>query len=176
MSESDDKVVNEEMIKSFKEYQFTKQLIKITKNDDIMNNALITYLSCWILGISYGQSNHNTKDFAFLSQMVKSIITRFESLSGFQFQDSQNIFNHIYDHLRPAYYRLLFNLPITNPLTQKIKQEYKVLFDLVKESVRPIFSLFNGVICDDEIAYLTLHFSRIYTDESGFHKIHKKKH
>ena len=103
-----------------------------------------------------------TKDCILISDMVGKIMTRFEYLSGVHYQDREEIFIQLYSHFRPAYYRLLFKLPIFNPLCDKVKEEYGELYQLMEETMKPFHVIFGEEIQSGEIAYLTMHFASIY--------------
>lgn len=143
---------------AMKEYDFSKEILLLT-NQTADFSAL--YLCAWILGLSIGSPDETTKDYEFIMELVKRIILRFEALSGIRFTNQALVINQLYTHLRPAYYRLYFKLPIINPLHAKIKKEYGELFNIVEEALKPIASLFEHPIPEDEIAFLTMHFASL---------------
>ena len=105
-----------DLIQSMKEFAFTRELMQYYKNTSTISEMELNYMSAWILAVSIGNINENTPDSAIISDIVRRIMTRFESLSGNHYYDSTEIFQQLYSHFRPAYYRLLFKLPIFNPL------------------------------------------------------------
>ena len=168
-----DKPVEFETMSTMKEYAFCIDLLN--HYDETMNEADIYYITAWILGISFGNIYEDTKDCVFISEMVGKIMARFGYLSGTQYANKEDIFIQLYAHFRPAYYRLLFKLPIINPLYERIKEEYKELFQLVQETMKPFQIIFGQSIPDDEIAYLTMHFATIYKTKSEYIKTKPKK-
>ena len=158
---------NIDMMHSTKEYAFTQELLENYKNTDQIKPADIKYISSWVLGISYGDLSEQTQDKAYISSLVAKIMNRFELLSGAHYSNQEEIFTQLYSHFRPAYYRLLFRLPIYNPLTDKVREEYQDLYELVFETMKPYESLFGGEIPADEIAYLTMHFAAIYAGKKA---------
>lgn len=151
-----------DLISDFKEYKFTQALIqKLDLSDQVQSND-IAYIASWILGISFGNYDEETKDRSLIAHLVQKILNRFEILSGIKFSDRESVFRHIYSHFRPAYYRLLYQLPIINPLRERVINEYGSLYYLVKETMKHFNKLFNVDISDDELAYLTVHFSAVY--------------
>ena len=163
-----------EAISSMKEYEFTVELLKNYKNTDNITNTDINYISSWILGISFGDINEETKDCILISDIIGKIMTRFEYLSGAHYRNTEEIFIQLYSHFRPAYYRLLCRLPIFNPLCDKVREEYRELYQLVEETMKPFHVIFGGDIPAGEIAYLTMHFASIYSDQTAF-EIAKQK-
>lgn len=152
---------NISVIKLLKEYEFTEDLLYSFENCRNIQTFDVDYISAWIIGISVGNIKDKTEDISIISKIVTRIMTRFESLSGFHYINREAIFEQLYSHFRPAYYRLLFKLPIYNPLCDKVKEEYKELYKLVSETMKPFSELFDQEIPEDELAYLTVHFGAI---------------
>ncbi|MEG0735337.1 MAG: PTS sugar transporter subunit IIA [Longicatena sp.] len=160
---------------SLKEYHFTKELLKERPTKKPLTETDIYYISAWILGISVGDVEEDTADCAVIAEIVEKIMVRFESLSGIHYKDSEDIFRKLYSHFRPAYYRLLFKLPIVNPLSERVKSEYADLYQLISETVRPFTGLFHKAIPEAEIAYLTIHFTVIYSKTRASEVVPRKK-
>ncbi|GFP75631.1 BglG family transcription antiterminator [Clostridium fungisolvens] len=155
------KIPNISVIKLMKEYNFTEDLLYSFENGNMIQSFDANYISAWIIGISVGSTKDKTEDISIISKIVIRIMTRFESLSGFHYMNRDGIFEQLYSHFRPAYYRLLFKLPIYNTLCEKVKTEYKELYKLVSETMKPFSELFDQDIPEDELAYLTIHFGAI---------------
>lgn len=161
-------------LSTMKEYQFTKELLSHFKQTQLISPIDQYYISSWILGICVGNVEEDTQDCLVIAEIVEKIMFRFESLSGIHYKDSEDIFRKLYSHFRPAYYRLLFKIPIVNPLRERVKEEFPELFQLVKETMKPFNALFGEHIPDDEIAYLTIHFTAIYSKSRAMEAIPRK--
>lgn len=168
-------LIDIEAMSSMKEYEFTIDLLKNYKNVDNISANDINYIAAWILGISFGDINEDTKDCILISDIIGKIMTRFESLSGARYKNTEEIFIQLYSHFRPAYYRLIFKLPIFNPLCDKVKEEYKELYQLVDETMKPFHVIFGEEIPAGEIAYLTMHFATIYSSDKKDFEIARQK-
>ncbi|WP_176458901.1 PRD domain-containing protein [Caldifermentibacillus hisashii] len=86
------------------------------------------------------------------------ILDKFEKYACITFNDRDNLVNSLYMHIRPVYYRNLFNINLTNPFLDKIKQEYHELYILVKKAISPLEKYLGTSLPEDEIGYITLHF------------------
>lgn len=161
-------------LSSMKEYHFTKELLSHFKGTEKISTFDKYYISSWILGISVGDVEEDTEDCVVIAEIVEKIMNRFEVLSGIHYKDSEIIFRKLYSHFRPAYYRLLFKIPIANPLKERVKEEFPELFGLVRETMKPFSGLFGENIPDDEIAYLTIHFTVIYSKNRELEVINRK--
>lgn len=161
-------------MKSMKEYNFTEDLLLSYDDNNKIKLFDVSYISAWIIGISVGNINEKTEDTLTITDIVFKVMTRFESLSGFHYIDRMKIFEQLYAHFRPAYYRLIFKLPIFNPLCERVKEEYNGLYRLVSETMKPIDELYNLEITEDELAFLTMHFGAILLNEKKYMLPQKK--
>lgn len=150
-----------------KEYKFSSELLKKYNTTENITKTDVNYIAAWILGISFGDINEDTKDCILISDLIGKMMTRFESLSGVHYKNTEEIFIQLYSHFRPAYYRLLFKLPIFNPVCDKVQEEYPELYQLVEQTMKPFNIIFGEEIPAGEIAYLTMHFSTIYSGKKG---------
>lgn len=157
-------------LKSTKEYHFAKQLLK-ELNYKSEESAL--YLASWIIGLSVGDYYEYTPDRMIINNILRNMLIRFDSVSGMTISNSINLRIQMYQHLRPVYYRLLFHLPIVNPLKDKIKTEYSSIYEIVNETMKPFKDIFGNEIPDDEIAYITMHFA---AETMDIKKSSEKKH
>ena len=145
-------------IKEMIEYQFSKNLCNYFK---INSEEEILYLCSWVLGQSVGNLDYQTPDRDFILQIVYQLLRQFEKLSGIFFDNRDEVIYQLYGHLRPCYYRLLFQFPIANQLVSKIQNEYRDIYYLVNEVVKQNNQLMGQKISEDEVAYLSIHFASI---------------
>ncbi|WP_164470843.1 BglG family transcription antiterminator [Vaginisenegalia massiliensis] len=90
--------------------------------------------------------------------IMKQIIELVSAKTGINFNDQADFKRNLYSHLVPAYYRLVFEMKLTNPLKEQILAEYSSLFYLIKKSLSPLRQALGKEISDDEVAYFTMHF------------------
>ena len=98
-----------------------------------------------------------------INQLLDKIIELASANTGILIDDEFRFRKNLYQHLVPAYYRLLFGISLSNPLKEQIMLEYQSLFYLVKRSLKPLSQATKQVISDDEIAYFTMHFGGYLT-------------
>ncbi|WP_044894105.1 BglG family transcription antiterminator [Bacillus alveayuensis] len=73
-------------------------------------------------------------------------------------------------HLKPALYRIQHNMGITNPLLEKIVQDYCELFSIVEKGMNKVFS--DVTVPKEEIGYVVLHFaSALLREKNGLHAL-----
>ena len=144
--------------KQFKEHQYSKRLCE---HFGVKSENEQFYICAWMLGQSIGNLDEETPDKEYILRIVHQMMRRFEKISGIFFSDREEAVRQLYGHLRPCYYRLLFQFPLANQMAPKIKREYRDIYYLVSEVVKNNDKLVAQGISEDEIAYLTIHFASI---------------
>ena len=167
-------IPNISVMNSMKEYRFAEELLKLFKDGNKVKPHDVMYISAWILGISVGNNDENTKDRPVISEIVNKLMTKFEYISGVHYLNHEKIFKQLYSHFRPAYYRFLFKLPVFNPLCEKVKEEYKLIYRIVSNSMKEFCGVFGEEIQEEELAYLTMHFAAIFSDKKDLDLMRKK--
>ncbi|KXG08934.1 Transcriptional regulator ManR [Anoxybacillus sp. P3H1B] len=119
----------------------------------------LAYLTILLLGITQGQLSPTSTEL--LTSMTEKIINDFEKYACFQIKNKPKAIEALYHHFKPAYYRMLYKIPITNPLLEEIKEEHASLFSFVSEVMKPIQEMLNIDIPEDEIGFLTIHFGAL---------------
>lgn len=158
------RIQNERIIESYelkkyvirgKEYSFVKSLLGDNLNS---YHEEYLYLTAYLLGGSVGSIEDVDDSDKQITELVDLIIKRFEIFLGEKFNDYEKVFSTLYSHFKPSYYRMIFGIPILNPLTTKIKNNYTDIYKITEEVLTPVGYLINKSIPDEEIAFLTLHF------------------
>ena len=162
------------VMSSMKEYKFAEELLEIYESKENIKSHDITYISAWILGISVGNHDEDTEDREVISEIVNKIMRKFGYLSGVYYISQRKIYKQLYSHFRSAYYRLLFKLPIYNPLCERVKEEYGLVYKLVCNTMDEFCNLFGEEIQEEEIAYLTMHFATFLSNRKEYDAIRKK--
>lgn len=133
----------------------------ISEGLEISEPSLVRYLYYWILGIGLGDIHQPSQDKAVMARLLNQLVTRFEAQSGIQFTDRNIVYESLYQHLRPAYYRMKLGFPVINSLTDMVKKEYARLFNLLERVMQSICRDFDLSVEDEEVAYLTIHFATL---------------
>lgn len=94
----------------------------------------------------------------FLIQAIKKMIDLFEVYACVVFDQRDELERNLYIHLKPAYYRFIYNIDVANPLNELIQQQYPDIYALTKKSISPLEQVVGKPISDTELSYLTLHF------------------
>jgi|GEM_PF-912122 transcriptional antiterminator/mannitol/fructose-specific phosphotransferase system IIA component (Ntr-type) len=93
-----------------------------------------------------------------LEYLVKEMIRVVEKYFSTNLSGDQKLYSGLLVHLQAIVNRIIFKLPIQNPLLEDIKEKYAEVFQASKLAARLIQSEFYVEISEDEIGYLTIHF------------------
>lgn len=93
-----------------------------------------------------------------LLKVTYDIINRVQMITGNNFADKKELQLSLYEHLVPAYFRILFDIHLENPYAKQIMTEYEELYYLVSKGLLPFEELLNKPIPANELAYFTIHF------------------
>ena len=119
------------------------------------------YLAIQLLGLSLGSSPVQEEDRDLLFKLCEQLVFDFESKACIAFEKKNDVIKTLYQHLKPAYFRMKYRIPIHNPLLAQIKKEHKELYMIVKEILLPIGTLLGISIPEEEIGYVTIHFGAL---------------
>lgn len=104
------------------------------------------------------QGENQDRALAFLWKCAHEIIHEVERLAAIEFQNNQKLLKNLFYHLVPSYFRLRFQIPLSNVLVDKIKLEYRELFEITKAALVPLKKIVGGIIPEEEIGYFTILF------------------
>lgn len=93
-----------------------------------------------------------------LEYLVKEMIRVVEKYFSTNLSEDQKLYSGLLVHLQAIVNRIIFNLPIQNPLLEDIKEKYAEVFQASRLAARLIQSEFYVEISEDEVGYLTIHF------------------
>lgn len=91
-----------------------------------------------------------------LEQALDEMLSLFERTACISLQERAELLNKLLLHVTPAYYRIKYHLTEADNIESFIKEDYKELFHLIKQSTAPLERLIGSNIPENEIAYLTI--------------------
>lgn len=150
------------ILKSHPLYEVTIELSKMLFDDKYQNETL--FLESRLLGIIHKDNlEPNTSYFNYL---VDEILFQLLGIIHLEQYKHNELKKTLFQHIVPAYYRLLFNVYYRNPLLEKVKNDYSELFNLTKIILKPLEKEINIPITESEIAYFTIHFGGYIKEDS----------
>lgn len=164
-----------EIIANLNEYKVISE--KVTQLGIPKETDEQLYVTSILIGLQCKDGHLNKATFLMERQLyalTQVIIQEFELLACVSISNQKELAHSLYYHIRPAYYRMLFHIPIVNPLLKQIKEEFPDLFVLVKKALKPLEEFVKRPISEEEAGYITLHFGT-YVDTTNIHVDLRKK-
>lgn len=146
------------------DFQDTKEYEVIYKNIDqlgIQSNNEKDWLVLQFLTANFQEASTEIVQEEELIMAIKEMIWLFEEKTYISISNKQRLLKRLAQHLRPAYYRVKYQLSLKNNwYVNYIEREenYAVLFEIIKEIIHPIEKLTRGSFDENEIALLTFFF------------------
>ncbi len=103
------------------------------------------------------QSRHVLKEQLETQEIVQDIIDTASLYLHPSLKVDQQLIRALSMHIQVAKNRLLFNLPIDNPLKEAVEAQFPYIVNVVKKSVASLANHINKPIPAEEIAYIAMH-------------------
>ncbi|MGI6608601.1 MAG: BglG family transcription antiterminator [Erysipelotrichaceae bacterium] len=89
---------------------------------------------------------------------VREIVEKMSKTLKVDLTDDERLHEALLSHVIPMIYRLKNGFTVKNPLLDSIKRQYMVMFTLTWYVAVVFEDLFNVILNDDEVSFLTIHF------------------
>ncbi|WP_077308013.1 BglG family transcription antiterminator [Terribacillus halophilus] len=144
---------------SYKELAGTKEYLAAEELlfDQEMPEAEKLFLTLHLLSANVVNSELEAADtFPDLYPVVDSMLSLFEKISCIRVHERNQLLQKLMQHLKPAYYRIKYNLTDTTPVPGVLNGEFRALHVLVKRSLEPLELFLHREIPENEQVYITL--------------------
>lgn len=119
-----------------------------------------SYITIQLLSVIQG--NMSTDEMAYFKEIMEEIIVNVQGYTGRIFPDTENFRRRLYNHLVPSYFRMKFHIQLSNPLKNRMIEDYPDLFYLIQRSFEPLSQRLGIEITDDEVAYFVMYFGTYF--------------
>lgn len=137
----------------------------------------ICFITMNLLGskVNYSElEDSQNKEMKKLRETVKSIVQDFQNYACILFQDSYQLEESLFKHLKPAYYRIKYNVSLKDENTESVQREFPEIFELTKKSICQLEELLGTKVKDSEAAYIAMHFGG-WLKREGKKPVQRKK-
>ncbi|VBB07122.1 phosphotransferase system eiib component type 2/3 [Lucifera butyrica] len=98
-------------------------------------------------------------DWGGLQLLTIQLIKEMEKITSIPFLDDKELFERLFNHIEPLVNRSKNGVSIFNPLKNMIMEQYSITYNAVCKAVSIVEEYCRQKISEEEIAYITLHFS-----------------
>lgn len=149
------------IIRKKREYEAAEKIASLLEEKFPVEipEAEIAFITIHLLGakLREGKLDFDLNDNQ-LDYLVKEMIRVVENYFSVSLSADQKLYSGLLVHLQAIVNRIIFNLPIRNPLLEDIKEKYYQVFKAAELAARLIQSEFYVEISEAEIGYITIHF------------------
>ncbi|ROC60478.1 BglG family transcription antiterminator [Klebsiella quasipneumoniae] len=160
-------------LKNTRDYEIISQILKdhkiSNKNEQLFFTAVVKGTNIH----TFTDKNFNLDEK--LLDSVVSVVGVFEQQCCISFKDKNELVEKIYQHWKPAYYRIRYNFTNSSSVYSLLAEELSYLHSIVSRCVEPFENMLEREIPDEEIAFLTVIFGGWLTREGLLHQIKTKK-
>ncbi|MDQ0252785.1 mannitol operon transcriptional antiterminator [Evansella vedderi] len=121
----------------------------------------ILYLTTHLLSakIQYSEvALSDTSNFQDLAGIISAMVDDFQKYACVLFQNRDLLEKNLFMHIKPAFYRIKYELEIENEIAESIKEKYTEIFLLTKKIIHHLERFINKPVHDNEIAFIAMHF------------------
>ncbi|MBF8808281.1 MAG: transcription antiterminator [Enterococcus lacertideformus] len=108
--------------------------------------------------MTFVQGNLHDQSHEFLFSCVAEIIHHMETLVAVRFESFKELFDNLYFHLVPAYYRMIYGFYLPNPMIKQIKRQYGAIYELTTKALQPFEKIIGRKIPEEEIGFFSILF------------------
>lgn len=143
-----------EKLSDTKEYKATEEILYDMKDIPVSERLFITL---HLLTTNVFSSEIITDETVpNLVPAIDNMLRHFEKSACIYFQDREHLLDKLLQHIKPAYYRIKYQLTDTFLFQGSLSKEFKELHHLVKRSIGPLKELIGTDIPENEIAFITM--------------------
>ncbi|WP_099159544.1 BglG family transcription antiterminator [Virgibacillus ndiopensis] len=143
-----------EELSDTKEYLATEEILYDIKDIPMEERLFITL---HLLTTNVYWSEYLTEEaIPNLVQALDDMLRLFEKRACIFLQDREQLLNKLLLHVKPAYYRIKYQLTEINHVQDSVSKEFLALHHLVQKSTKPLAELIGMKIPESETTYLTM--------------------
>ena len=138
-----------------KEFQATEAIFQNQSEIPVQERLFFTLhlLTTNVYWSEYLTEDHTTQQ---LVPVINNMLRLFEKSACVYLQDREQLVNKLLQHIKPAFYRIKYELTETIDIQGAMNKELKELQHLVKRSINPLEDFIGKAIPESEISFITM--------------------
>lgn len=109
-----------------------------------------------------------------LGRVAETMVDNFQRYACILFHDRRLLVKNLMLHLKPAYYRVKYDIEVENRIVESVKEKYEEVFLITKKIIRPFELILGKAVPENEVAYIAIHFGG-WLRKEGVKPIARKK-
>lgn len=140
---------------AYRSVEISAQKLKI-HNVNIPQSEIF-FITTLLLGMQISKSFTQEEEDKYFSNLSNEFVSTFERIACLFITDKDYLQKQLIYHIKPLFYRLKYNINLTNPMLEDIKTMYPFIFDVTRRTVKQIEEDFPKELSDAELAYLVVY-------------------
>ncbi|MBY0198287.1 BglG family transcription antiterminator [Priestia megaterium] len=91
-----------------------------------------------------------------LKSSLKNSLALFEKKACITFKEKEKLLQKLVLHMKPAYYRIKYQLTTNYSIIEKVSEEFKAIHYIVKDSLKPFETYIGCSIPESEVMFITV--------------------
>ncbi len=141
-----------------KEYKLIDAMIGTAAFQSIWSQTEKLYATLHLVSMNRTKDRSPLKDDLVFRELLQRVTEEFERLTFVHLQDTDQLFEQLYVHFKPAFYRIKYRFPHVNPMMERVSKIYPELHHLTRKSLRILENELGFQLPEDEVAYFTIYF------------------
>ncbi|MEX2803766.1 PTS sugar transporter subunit IIA [Streptococcus sp. H31] len=147
--------VENEQIKQSKEYKALLLMLQGTVYEADIGWISLKFMASDIYIIEKSHLDVNNDQ---LFQLIHKMVAEFQRMTLIEVSDCSEFEMRLYNHLRPACFRIMYDIAVRDGHGNVNRQSYNTLKIMILELIKPIENYIGKSFPDDELELLTLYF------------------
>lgn len=133
----------------------TSKIFSLSVPDDEVD-----YLTSHLLGARINKlgMESDSGDLQRLSRIIQRMIDDFEKKALVFFPDRKSMEHNMLIHLKSAYYRLIYDIPVNNPVARQVMERYPEIYHITEQVIHHLEEIVPRPVPKSEIAFMAMHF------------------
>lgn len=157
INELDPIVLNEDdqkVIESSHEFKAVRKIV-----GDYLEESEYYYLALHLLGLRIQfAEEYELDENDYITEIVEFLITEFSKTTLIYFDDDDDLFNHLYTHMKQAMFRLKYGIIYQNELKEQILESYPQVSQVTRTICQKLEKKIGYPIGEDDITFIAMHF------------------
>lgn len=141
-----------------KEYVLIDAMIDTTAFQSRWNQTEKLYATLHLISMNRTKDRSPLRDDRVFRELLQQVTAEFERLTFVHLQDKEQLYEQLYVHFKPAFYRIKYGFPHVNPMMERVSKIYPELQHLTRKSLRILEKELGFQLPEDEVAYFTIYF------------------
>ena len=157
INEFDPIILNEDDRKVIEDSHEFKAVRKIV--GDYLEESEYFYLALHLLGLRIQfAEDFELDENDYITEIVEFLIKEFSKITLIYFDDDDDLFNHLYTHMKQAMFRLKYGIIYQNELKEQILDSYPQVSQVTKTICHKLEKKIGYPIGEDDITFIAMHF------------------